>query len=277
MGPPVRLQRLLAGLLLIAGLLVMQAQPAAADDLAAIRQRGVLIVGVKDDYPPFGFRAPSGQIVGIEPALAGDLARSLGVKLELVPVLASNRIQLLQDGKIDLIIATMNDTLERRQAVEIVKPYYYAAGYTVLAPKATPLSSWTELKGKQVCGIRDAWYNYEAATNAGLRIVEFPALPEALAALRQGQCAALLYDDTSIAGLLLQPAWSDFTTPLDAQGEQPWGIAVRKNQPEWAKYVAAAIQRWTRDGTIVNLETEYRIRHSKFANDAHRRASTSGN
>ncbi len=102
--------RLLAGMLLAAGLFALGGQQANADDLATIKQRGTLIVGVKADYPPFGFRSPSGEIVGIEPALAADVAKSLGVKLELVPVVASNRMQFLQQGKIDLIIATMNGT-----------------------------------------------------------------------------------------------------------------------------------------------------------------------
>src|SRR5580704_4986870 len=109
-----RFPRLLAGIVLAAGLLALAGHSASADDLAMIRQRGTLIVGVKADYPPFGFRSPSGEIVGIEPALAADVAKSLGVKLELVPVSAANRIQFLQQGKIDLIIATMNGTLERR-------------------------------------------------------------------------------------------------------------------------------------------------------------------
>ncbi len=102
--------RLLAGILLAAGLFVLGGQRASADDLATIKQRGTLLVGVKADYPPFGFRSSSGEIVGIEPALAEDVAKSLGVKLELVPVVASNRIEFLEQGKIDLIIATMNDT-----------------------------------------------------------------------------------------------------------------------------------------------------------------------
>lgn len=276
MKPRVRFRGLIAGLLLLTGLLL--GQPARADDLATIRQRGTLIVGVKDDYPPFGFRSASGEIVGIEPALAADVARSLSVRLELVPVQASNRIALLQQGRIDLIIATMNDTLERRQAVEIVKPYYYAAGYTVMVPKSLSLTSWAGLKGKHVCGVRDAYYNYAATTNFGLHILEFDSPADALTAMRQERCVGLLYDDTSIAGFLLQPDWSGYATPLEPQGEQPWGIAVRKNQPAWARFLSGTIQRWIKDGTILELETAYRIKHSNFADEAHRKASgTAGN
>jgi polar amino acid transport system substrate-binding protein len=267
--------RLLAGMLLGAGLIALGEQRANADDLATIKQRGTLIVGVKVDYPPFGFRSPSGEIVGIEPALAEDVAKSLGVKLELVPVIAANRIQFLQEGKIDLIIATMNGTLSRRQEVEIVKPNYYAAGYNVMVPKSMNLTSWAGLKGKPVCGIQGAYYNYEAAMNFELQVVAFTDAAEALTALKQRRCVGLLYDETSIEGDMLDPAWRDYDMPLASQEVQPWGLAVRKDQPEWAGYMSTMVKRWTKDGTILDLETKYHIKHSKFAEDAHQKALVS--
>src|SRR4249920_941035 len=109
---------------------------ARADALDDIKKRGTLIVGVKADYKPYGFRDPSGAIVGIEPDLAADVAKRLGVKLELVPVVSSNRMQFLQQGKIDMMIATMSDTPERRKIVDIIDPDYYASGTNVLAKKS---------------------------------------------------------------------------------------------------------------------------------------------
>src|SRR2546423_13739446 len=86
----------------------LAAAPAAAQTLEKIKQRGVLVVGSKADYKPFGFRDPSDAIVGFEPDLARLVADKLGVKLELEPVVSPNRMQFLQQGKIHLIIATMN-------------------------------------------------------------------------------------------------------------------------------------------------------------------------
>ncbi len=267
--------RLLAGILLTASLLALAGRQANADDLATIKQRGTLIVGVKADYPPFGFRSPSGEIEGIEPALAADVANSLGVKLELVPVVASNRIQLLQQGKIDLIIATMNGTLMRRAAVDLVKPSYYAAGYNIMAPKSMNLKSWAELKGKTVCDIQDAYYNYEAAINFEFHVTAFAGPNDALAALKQGLCAGLLFDDTWIEGAIQGPGSNNYEMPLESQEVQPWDLAVRKDQPELAKYMSNMVKKWAKDGTILDLETKYHIKHSKFAEDAHRKASAS--
>jgi len=272
---PTKVPQLLAGAMLAVTLLCLGTHWAKADDLDTIKQRGTLIVGVKADYPPFGYRDPSGAIVGIEPALAADVAKSLGVKLELVPVVAANRMQFLEQGKIDLMIATMTDTPERRNVVEIVQPDYYASGYNIMVPKSMNLKSWESLKGKPVCGIQGAYYNKEAAENFGLQVVAFTGTAEALTAMKQGRCVGLLYDDTSIEGDLLMPEWSDYDMPLESQDAQPWGLAVRKGQPEWATYMSTMVKRWNKDGTIVNLETQYHIKHSKFATTAHDKASAS--
>jgi polar amino acid transport system substrate-binding protein len=116
-----------AGLAALATL-ALTAVPAAAQTLDKIKQRGVLVVGSKADYKPFGFRDPSGAIIGFEPDMAKDVANKLGVKLEIEPVVSSNRMQFLQQGKIDLMIATMNDKPDRRQLVGILEPLYYASG-----------------------------------------------------------------------------------------------------------------------------------------------------
>src|SRR5689334_19448506 len=147
--------------------------PAAAQTLDKIKQRGVLVVGTKADYKPFGFRDPSGAIVGFEPDLGKDVADKLGVKLELEPVVSSNRMQFLQQGKIDLMIATMNDKPDRRQVVGILEPSYYASGVNILANKKAGLKSWEQLKGQKVCGIQGAWYNRPVAEKYGAEFISF--------------------------------------------------------------------------------------------------------
>src|SRR6476646_814205 len=128
--------------------------PAAAQTLEKIKQRGVLVVGSKADYKPFGFRDTSGAIVGFEPDIAKLVADKLGVKLEIEPVVSSNRMQFLQQGKIDLMIATMNDKPDRRQIVGIIEPLYYASGVNVLGNKKAALRNWEQLKGQNVCAIQ---------------------------------------------------------------------------------------------------------------------------
>ena len=205
----------------------LSAAPAAAQTLEKIKQRGVLVVGSKADYKPFGFRDPSGAIVGFEPDIAKYVADKLGVKLELEPVVSSNRMQFLQQGKIDLMIATMNDKPDRRQIVGIIEPLYYASGVNVLANKKAGLKTWEQLKDQKVCGIQGAWYNKPVAEKYGADFVAFKGQTEAEVALQQGNCVGWVYDDTAFAERLADPKWAGFEMTLPTIMEEPWGLAVR--------------------------------------------------
>jgi polar amino acid transport system substrate-binding protein len=253
-----------AGLAALAG--VALALPVAAQTLDKIKQRGVLVVGTKADYKPFGFRDPSGAIVGFEPDLAKEVADKLGVKLELEPVVSSNRMQFLQQGKIDLMIATMNDKPDRRQVVGILDPSYYASGVNVLASKKANLKSWEELKGQKVCGIQGAWYNKPVAEKYGADFISFKGQAEAETALMQGNCIGWVYDDTAFAERLADPKWKDFEMPLETILEEPWGIAVRLEERDgpWGKFMSETIADWHRSGRLIELEKKWSIPASAF-------------
>ena len=91
----------------VPALVMAGAALAQSDTLASVKQKGKIVVGVKADYKPFGYTDPSGKIVGLEIDLANDVAKRLGVQIELVPVIAANRMEFLKQGRIDLMIATM--------------------------------------------------------------------------------------------------------------------------------------------------------------------------
>jgi polar amino acid transport system substrate-binding protein len=242
---------------------------ARADVLSDIKSKGVLVVGTKADYRPFGFLDPSGKIVGFEPDLAADIAKRLGVKLELVPVVASNRIQFLQQGKIDLMIATMSDTPERRKIVDIVEPDYYASGTNVMAKKSEGLKSWEQLRGKKVCLIQGSFYNKELQEKYGIEGVAFPGTAEAYAALRNGNCIAFAYDDTAIVGEMLKPEWSAYEMPLDSILVAPGGMAVKQGEKGFADVLSKTITDWHKTGFVEQLEKKYSIKSTKFAQDMH--------
>ena len=240
---------------------------ARADAMSDIKARGTLIVGTKADYRPFGFLDPSGKVVGFEPDLAADIAKRLGVKLELVPVVASNRIQFLQQGKIDLMIATMSDTPERRKIVDILDPNYYGSGTNVLAKKSDGIKSWEQLKGKKVCLIQGAFYNKELQEKYGVEGVAFPGTAEALTALRNGNCLAYSYDDTQIVGEMQKPEWKDYEMPLNSILVVPWGVAVKQGEKAFGEFVSKAIVDWHKTGYIRSLETKWGVKPTKFAEE----------
>jgi len=120
-------------------------------------ERGKIVIGSKADYKPWGFRDESGELVGVEVDMAKEVAETLRVELEMVQ--SSNRMQFLEQGKVDMFIATMSDRPDRREIVGIVGPDYYTSGTNVMAPKALALKDWEDLRGKPVCGKQGAFYN----------------------------------------------------------------------------------------------------------------------
>jgi len=101
-----------------------------------VMSRGKVVVGVKADYKPWGFRNTDGDIVGMEIDIAQAAADAMGVELETVAVQSSNRMQFLEQGKIDMMIATMSDRADRREIVGITQPNYYTSGTNIMSPKA---------------------------------------------------------------------------------------------------------------------------------------------
>jgi polar amino acid transport system substrate-binding protein len=255
--------------LAMAAMLGLGAASARADALDDIKQRGTLIVGVKADYRPYGYRDPSSGIVGIEPDLAADIAKRLGVKLELVPVVASNRMQFLDQGKIDIMIATMTDTPERRKVVLIVDPDYYASGTNLLAPKSAHLTDWSQLKGKPVCLIQGSFYNKELQETYGVEPVAFKGTAEAYAALKGGNCVGAAYDDTALYGQVLDPDWKDYEVPLKSILAQPWGLAVKLGETKFADFMSATIKDWHKSGLILELEKKWGVPNSAFVLEMH--------
>ena len=240
---------------------------ASADAISDIKQRGKLIVGVKADYAPYGFLNSDGKIVGLEPELAQDVADVLGVDLELVPVVSSNRMQFLEQGKIDLMIATMTDRNDRREVVQIVDPNYYSSGTNILTKGN--FEKWEDLKGAPVCGIQGAFYNRKTSEEYGAEIVAFKGTAEALTALKQNRCVAFVYDDSFIVSRLAEDEWADWKMPLPTIDDAPWGLAVKKGEDAFDALMSGMIVKWHLSGRILELEKKYGLEQTPFAKKMH--------
>ena len=251
---------------------------AAADGVDAIRKRGTLIVGVKADYKPFGFRDPSGTIIGLEPDLAADLAKRLGVKLELVPVVSANRIEFLQQGKVDLLIATLSDKPERRRVVQAIDPNYYSDFVNVLLPKSSGITDWAQLKGKPVCATSGAWYNKDVARTYGAEIVAFDGSEKPLFALKQGNCIGYVYDQSMLQGKLLDDDWkANYALPLKGILDAPWMMAVAQGNTTLQAAVEDATKDWMKTGFIVNEEKKWGIEPTAYSKAMHEKYKNATN
>jgi len=245
---------------------------AANDRFKKVLDRGKLVVGVKADYKPWGFRDSSGKLVGMEIDMAQDVADALGVSLELVPVQSSNRMQFLQQGKIDLMIATMSDKANRRKVVGIPQPNYYTSGTNVLAKKGV-VKSWSDLKGKPVCGKQGAFYNKQVSKKYGAKIIAFVGNAEAKQALRDGKCVAWVYDDSSIMADLASGQYDDYEMPMMTEDDNPWALAVPLDELDgiWGNFMSGMIYNWHSSGRLVELEKKWGIQSTQFVMDMNKR------
>jgi polar amino acid transport system substrate-binding protein len=267
-----------ATLAMLAALVLASTAASAQSALDRIKERGKLVVGVKQDYRPWGFLDENGNIVGLEIDLAKDVSERLGVDIELVPVVASNRMEFLEQGKIDLIIATMGDTEKRREVVGMIEPAYYAGGTNVLAPKAAKLSAWEDLEGKDVCAIQGAYYNKRVSQEYQPNLVAFAGIPEATAALQNGNCVAFLYDNTWIESQLAgDPQWADYEMPLNTEDPQAWAVAVPLDELEgsYGDLIREVVTDWHRSGQLIELNREWGIKDNPFLDEMHEKYKSS--
>jgi len=231
-----------------------------------VMSRGKIVVGVKADYKPWGFRNTDGDIVGMEIDMANDVADKMGVDIELVAVQSSNRMQFLEQGKIDLMIATMSDREDRRKLVGIVGPNYYTSGTNVMSPKALGLTKWEDLRDKPVCGKQGAFYNQIVEQRYGTKIIAFTGNAEAKQALRDKKCIAWVYDDSSIGSDLSSGNWDDFEMPLASEDDNPWALAVASAERNcvFGRFMSGMQYQWHQDGTLIELEAKWGIKATAY-------------
>ncbi len=244
----------------------------ADSTLDTIRERGKIVVGVKADYPPWGMRDEQGNLIGSEVDMAKNIAERLGVELELKPVTSGNRMPLLQQGKIDLIIATMSDTPARRRVVGIVKPNYYASGINALARKDSGLKGWGDLQQQPVCGIRGAWFNRMLDRRYDADMILLNTVPDAEKSLLKGNCVAWVYDDSFLFTQLYDKStWGEFEIAFKSTNLVPWGMAVPLGEESgpYGQLVSDIISEWHREGFLLELERKWELPPSSWLAEKH--------
>jgi len=231
--------------------------------------RGRLHVGVRADYPPFGFIDGEGRNAGFEIDVARYLAlRLMGSenRLRLVPLAGFRRIDGLLERRADLAIASLAMTEDRRGQVLFTEPYY-GSGVGLLLRKEAPIKAWPDMRRRRVCAIEGASYEEQLAA-LGVELVRFPAMPAAFKSLRDGGCEGLAYDDSALAARLIDPEWgNEFHLPLPTLAVIPWGIGLRREDDTLRALINPILVEMEASGFIVGLEAKWRLRPSGFARE----------
>ncbi|MFE2598382.1 transporter substrate-binding domain-containing protein [Streptomyces sp. NPDC057617] len=208
----------------------------------AVKSKGKLTVGVKCDYPPFGYIDESSKNAGFEIAIAHQMASyAFGDPnaLALTCVTGSNRVSFLTSKRIDLIEATMNYTPERAQTIDFSTPYF-DSGVKLLVPKNSPINSFDQLAGKSVISISGATASlWLTQCMKDVKQTLFTETSQALTALNQNRGVAFAQDDTLLLDLAAKNP--DLKVVGEAKADSPWGMGVRKGDAEMLAWVNGAL------------------------------------
>ncbi len=251
----------------IAVVAALSASTAMADTLADIKARDKLIVGVKNDYAPYGYLNDKGETVGFEIELAKYVAKELlgsEDKIELVPVVAANRIEFLTAGRIDVIFATLGITPEREKVIDFTTQYVSAGGPSVLMAGGATLSKWEELKGRPVCGIQGSYFNKKMTEEFGIQLVNFKSQPEAYRALKDNRCVGMVFDDMTLRMKLREPDWSNYKIAVAPYEFAPMAGGLRKDETAFREAVDKAIHKAEGEGKLIEWETKFGMPASDY-------------
>jgi polar amino acid transport system substrate-binding protein len=246
-------------------------KPKPSERLAIIAERDTIIVGVKTDYPPFGMLNSTGVPEGFEHDLAADIARRMGVSLRKVSVTGSNRLQKLQEGVIDVVLATTGDTAERRQIATMIEPNYYASGVTLFMPPTANIKDWADTRGHPVCATQGSYFNRIMQQRYLMELQMYNNARDAKLAVKDGRCIGYLFDNTAVINDLANPEWKGYKAPLPPTLNTPWAIAISKSEKgtEFEKMLGDIVADWHRNGFLLEREKAWGIAPSRFLADTH--------
>lgn len=236
----------------------------AAPDIKAIKDRGVLKVGVKVDVPKFGFKDPqTNKIDGMEIDLARAIAKKIlgdAGKVDAQGVTAKTRGPLLDNGEVDLVIATFTITEERKQSYNFSQPYF-KDGVALMVKKSSGMQSVKDMNGKKIGVAQSATSRkalQEEADKAGVKVqfLEFGTYPEIKTALDSGRVDVFSVDGSILAGYL-----DDSTVILSERfSPQEYGVASKKTNTALAIAVDEVIADMKKSGELDKLIQKWGIK-----------------
>lgn len=231
----------------------------AVDVLARVLCSKTLRVGVRTGYPPFAFEDATGALQGFEIELAHQLAGSLGVEPVFVVVTPANRLALLGEGRVDLVIATMGHTLQRDREALFVRPHYYQSQTIVLGRKELQIGGLVKLRGNTVCVTVGNSTNAELSVN-GAHLKLFDKAASLVDELRLGGCSLVAQDDSFFASYLQQPAFAAAYDSKFGFAPLPWGVAVARDGGErLADVLALSMQQLHISGALQALAQKHGV------------------
>jgi polar amino acid transport system substrate-binding protein len=221
---------------------------------AAVKKRQHWVIGVKCDFPPFGFIDVQGNNRGYDVAVARRFA-TLGFgrpnRIRLKCVTTPSRIPTLQAGLVDVIVSTLTWTAARAQVIDYSIPYYAATG-RLLVPNNSSIRNIHDLPGKTIVTTRGAIYaTWVRNCFKSSNLLEVDGTAAAVLAVKEGRADTFMFDDAFNLGVATQDPTLKLTN--DKFLAVPWGIGIRKGDTAMARWVNAAIRYMAKRGEFEKI------------------------
>lgn len=228
----------------------------ADSQLSKVEKAGTIRVAVLPDFPPWAVQKSDGSFEGFEIDIAKDLAKSLGVKLKLVPTSGDSRLPLLKSNRVDVNISAWTATDERAQTAGFTIPYD-AHGAGVLFKKGANIKSYKDIAGKSVSVARGST-NDTIVTNdyPSAKVVRFDAISDVISAVKTGKVDAAVESSYTVAQAAKRDSGLQAITnpPLDPQLVS---MGVLQNDQVWMNYLNNFIRNFIASGEDNKLHKKW--------------------
>ena len=204
---------------LVLSLLTIASADSAFRTLDEIQSSGTIRIGVFSDKNPFGYVDEYGEYQGYDVFFARRIGEDLGVTVEFVSTEAANRVEYLETGKVDIILANFTVTPERAEKVDFALPYMNVA-LGVVSPDSRVISDLSELTAEdQVIVISGTTAeDYLIKNNPEIKLQKYDTYANAKNALENGNAAAWANDNTEVIAYALQ--YEGYTVGIPSLGSQ---------------------------------------------------------
>jgi polar amino acid transport system substrate-binding protein len=222
--------------------------------LTRIASTHELRIGMSGEQPPLTMTTRSGELIGLDVALARVLGQAMGVETRLVQMPFGELLGALEAGQVDLVMSGLTITPERAQRVTFVGPYY-TSGKSILtrspslaAVKIPEALDRPELRLVVLTGSTSESFARRAAPRA--QITAVPMLEQAIRMVREGEADALVADRETCAVASLRHPGEGLLAPDVVFTIEPMGIALASDDPRLARLVGTYLDALRERGVI---------------------------
>ncbi|MCC2596508.1 transporter substrate-binding domain-containing protein [Pusillimonas sp. MFBS29] len=241
-----------AALLATCAVFALGSSAAVAETIDEVKEKGELTIGMLVDFPPYGIMNTENKPDGYDADVARQLAKELGVKVNIVPVTGPNRIPFLLTNKVDMLVASLAITPERAKQVQFSHPYS-AAQIVVFGGKDAKIAKAEDLSGLRIgvarASTQDVAVTKIAPKDANIRRFDDDA--SAMQALLSGQVDAIGCS-TTVAGQIAKRAPNRFENKFVLL-QQEMAVAMRPGEPNTLKAVNEAVDKNIQNGEFSKL------------------------